>query len=181
MEKSNDRKLEAKFSKAWIIRWQFHAQDKKDKLEKYGIKNQVIEILNSRKDFDYVKEYVENLYRLHLLSFSEKAYLENYKFSRRNRRQMFGGSIPVFTNYKTDLYRDMMSCFRDKGMQDPEYLQLYEKWKKYPNYISVGHNPSLEAIKVYDLQILSEDATEILEWNEPLENGERIHKTYKIK
>ena len=102
MEKSNDKNLEAKFSKAWIIRWQFHAQDEKDKLEKYGIKNQVIEILNSRKDFDYVKEYVENLYRLHLLSFSEKAHLENYRFSRRNRRQMFGGSIPVFTNYKTE-------------------------------------------------------------------------------
>lgn len=174
------KKLEAKFNKAWIIRWQFHAQNKKGELEKYGIKNQVIEILNSRKDFDKVKEYTENLYRLYLLSFAEKAYLENYKFSRKNRLKMFGGSIPVFTPYKTDLYRDMMKCFRDKGTQDPEYLKLCEKWKKYPNHVSVGHNPSLEAIKVYDLQILSENGTEILEWDEPLENGERMHKTYKI-
>lgn len=178
MRKAN---LKAKFSKAWIVRWQFYAQDGKSKLEEYGIKNEIIEILNSRKDFDDVQEYVENLYRLHMLSFTEKAYLENYKFSRKNRKQIFGVSIPVFTPYKTDLYRDMMSCFRDKGMEDPEYLQLWEKWKKYPSYISVGHNPSLEAIKVYDLQIFSDDGTEILEWKEPLENGDCVHKTYKIK
>lgn len=172
------RKPNAVFSKAWVIQWQFFGSDADVQLERHGIKDRVVEILNTRKDFDEIREYVENLYRLFLLSFSEKAFIENYRFSRKNRKQMFGTQVPVFTHFQSDLYRNMMQCFRDKGMNDPDYHRLWEEWKKYPSYITVGHNPALEARKIYDLKIFSNNGEEILEWDEPLASGERKHITY---
>lgn len=139
----------AKFSKAWIVRWEFHGQQKKKRLAEYDIKNEVVEIFSTRKKFDEVKERVENLYRLHRLSFGEKAHLENYKSGAKNRRNMFGVSIPVFTSFQ-----------------------------KHLTYVSVGHNPSLEGRRVHDLKIFSDGGTEILEWDEPLVDGGTKHETF---
>lgn len=173
--------LVAKFSKAWIIRWEFHGQNRDEALKKYGIKNRVVEIFSTRKKFDEVQEYVQALYRFHRLSFDEKAHLENYRRGRKNRREMFGESIPVFTPTKTALYGDMMRRFREGGLGDPEYQRLWEKWLKSPTYISVGHNPSLEGWKVNNLQVFSDDGIEILEWDEPLADGTTRHETYRVE
>ena len=175
-KKNNDKIL---FNKAWIIRWGFHGENEVKSLERYGIKNQVVDFLNSRKDFDYVVGHVEYLYRLKLMSFSEKAFLENYKYSRKNKKEVFGKSVPVFTHYQTDLYRDMMKNFQDNG-NSPEYKSLLEKWKVYPEYILVGHNPYLEGRKVYNFTISDNQSSEILEFDEPLIDGTHEHKIYKI-
>ena len=166
-------------NKAWIIRRGFHGENEEKSLEKYGIKNKIVDIFNVRKDFDDISEHVKYLYRLKLMSFSEKAFLENYRFSRKNKKQVFGASVPVFTHYQTDLYRNIIKSSQNDP-ENPEYKSFLEKWKVYPKYILVGHNPYLEGRKVYNLTIYDRGGKEIIEFDEPLVDGTREHRIYKI-
>ncbi len=169
-----------RFGKAWIVRWGFHGENEDRSLERYGIKNKIIDIFNTRKDFDAMSEKVKNLYRIKMFSFSEKAFLENYKYSRKNEKEIFGHSVPVFTSYQSDLYRNMMNALSLQGSKDIEYKNLLEKWKNYPEYIIVGHNPYLEAKKVFSLRIVDNNGIEKIEFEEPLVDGSSKNVSYRI-
>ncbi len=123
--------------------------DENEQLERLGIKNRVIDFLNSRKTFEVVSEYVKNLYIQKILSFSEKAYLEDYIYGRKNRAEMFGKRVPIFTHYQTELYRDIARCDKERGGHWSEECQiLSKKFAALPQYISVGNNPSLEGKEI---------------------------------
>lgn len=169
-----------KFGKAWIIRWRFYGMDEKKQLEKLGIKNAIVDFLNSRKTFEFVEEYVKTLYRLQMLSFSERAYLEDYKRGEKNKSELFGKSIPIFTHYQTPVYRDLMRCTQEKGLDDSECRALVEKLAAIPPYISVGHNPSLEGKQVRNLRVFKDGWTNVLEWDETLGNGSERHETHRM-
>lgn len=175
-------KYKEKLKKAWLIRWGFHGANEDESLRRVGIENKIIDILNSRKTFDDVLEYTKNLYRVYELSLQEKIYLEHYTFGKKRKKDLFKGSVPVFTSYQSDLYRDMMECFRKKGLHSEEYENLLKEWVNYPQYVLVGHNPYLEAKKVYNLGLIkNKDGEATLEWEESLVNGKRNLEKYFIK
>ncbi len=177
--KMRDRVSEARFNSVWLIRWGFHSQDENKQLEKIGIKNKVVDFLNGRKKFEDVHEYVENLYKLYRLSFSEKASLENYHKGRKNRKEIFGKTIPVSTSYQGSAYRDWVKYDQQNRTSNEERDVLVQKFINSPQYIIIGHNPYLEGVLVYNFSIFNENGVEVLEWEERLVDGSLITKKYK--
>ncbi|MBA4336888.1 hypothetical protein C0416_03920 [bacterium] len=178
MSKNNKKLKEIiKLKKAWLVFWQFHGQEEKKLLMRHGINKKYLNILSVRKDFDYIIQYAEDLYQLFLMSFSEKACFANYKNGYKNKAAYFGKSIPIFTHHKSDVYKNLM---KSEGF-DSETTKMYrEKWRKYPQYVIVGHNPSIEIHKVFDLVVYEdEEGNEITEWNFLSTNGELERKSCK--
>lgn len=171
-----------KLNKAWLIFWGFNGSDEDNRLEEYGIRNKIVEILGPRYNFNDCVEYVEILYRYKMLSFSEKSHLEHYIDGRRNRKEMFGVTIPVYTHYQSDIYRKLIKCLKDKGVKSRQYKKLHEQWNNYPRYVVVGHNPYIEGREVFNINIdRNDEGLEILEWEELLIDGKKEKKSYEIK
>lgn len=168
---------------AWLVQWGCHAQNEDDCLKRSGIDEKVIDIISARKDFDkQIIETAEDIYRQKILSFSEKIYLSNYSLGEKRRREFFGGLVPVFTHYQSDLYRKLMRAISDKGLKDKEVVELSEKWSKYPQYITVGHNPYLEIIKVFNLVVYENSGgKEVVEWDRPLADSSFKREKYEFK
>ncbi len=168
---------------AWLVQWGCHAQNENDCLKRSGIDEKVIDIISARKDF--VKQIIEtakDIYRQKILSFSEKVYLSNYSLGEKRKREFFGGSVPVFTHYQSDLYRKLMRAISDKGLNDKEVMELSEKWSKYPQYITVGHNPYLEIRKVFNLSVYrNNNGNEVIEWDYQLADGNTKKEKYECK
>lgn len=183
MKKQYPSRKTGKMKKAWLVQWGVHAQNEDECLKRSGIKNKVIDIISLRKNFDkQIIEIAKDIYRREMLSFSEKFYLSNYSLGEKRKEEFFGGSIPVFTHYQTDLYRNLMRAINDKGLDSVRVKALSYKWSKYPQYILVGHNPYLEIIKVFNLSVAQdENGNEIIEWDRPLANGKLKREKYEFK
>lgn len=164
-----------KLKKAWIIRWVAYGDEKRI-LSEYNITNKVIDFLSIRYDFDkYVRKYAENIYKQKMLSLSEKFLLAHYNHQKA-RDRIFGSAVPVFTYYNSNHYKKIMQCTHD-GDTSKECADLRKNWEKYPMYVVVGHNPSVEVKKVFNLELETKNGLAKLTWNEPLSDG--ILKYYK--
>jgi len=163
-----------KMEKAWLISWDFYSPDKDKELKKLGINNEIIDILDSRQTFSYVLDFVKHIYvLLNNEIYGKILFARRSKQAKIERDGFFERNL-LHTCYQDNIYREMMNAFRIKGMDSKEHQVLFEKWRKCPFYISLGHNPSIYARIVYDLKLsFNQDDSEQLEWNEPLESGER--------
>jgi len=169
----NKYKNMKKVGKAWIVFWQVHAREEKGFLVQLGISKKYLNILSVRKDFNYVVEYAKDIYQLFLMSFLEKAHFASYNKGERNKMEFFAESIPFFTHYKSAPYRNLIKAIKPDGIKSKKAERCSSKLKKYPEYVSLGHNPSIEIHKVSDLVVYEdEDENEIMEWNSFLVNGE---------
>lgn len=168
--------------KAWLVRWVFHDTNEDKCLKQFGITEKIVDVISVRKDFDRIIDIAKDIYTHNMLSFSEKVYLVNYLNGEKRRREFFGGSVPVFTHYQSDLYRNLMGAIDKKGLNNEETKELLDKWKKYPQYIVVGHNPCLEIRKVFNLFIRQNDnGNEVIEWDRPLPDGGFKKEKYEFK
>lgn len=166
--------------KAWLIRWNFHTNNEIEQLGRLGIKNKIVDILSKRKTFEQIMDIVKAYYCSQRLSFSEKIYLEHYTEGKKRKKDFFQRA-PISTHYMTDSYRNYMNSLRDNGIDHPETNKLFYEWNKGPIYISVGHNPSLEAILASDVSVYqNNDGKEVLEWDETLIDGTHSKETYEI-
>ncbi|MCK5095832.1 MAG: hypothetical protein KAR24_00600 [Candidatus Pacebacteria bacterium] len=158
-------------SKAWLIRWSFHGSNPEKSLSELGIAERILDIVTSRKNYDkYICLYVESLYKVFQLSYSEKLSLAKYNYTK-NWNKIFGVRIPKYTHYQSDVYKKLMESEHSKdGDED-----LVQQWKMYPKSYILGHNPCIEAIEVFNISIVG-DNNEILEWDEPIANGTRVRK-----
>ena len=158
-------------SRAWLIRWGFHGSDPEKSLSELGITERILDIVTSRKDYDkYIRSYVESLYKVFQLSYSEKLSLAKYNYTK-NWDKMFSVGIPKYTHYQSDVYRKLIeSDYSKAGDED-----LVQQWKMYPKSYILGHNLYIEAIEVFNVSAIDGD-NEILEWYEPMVNGTRIKK-----
>ncbi len=152
---------------AWLITWEFHSQESEKELLKIGIKNKVINIVSPYKSFDYVLDYVKDIYRMLNASYSEKVRLIKRGKKGITKKDYFY-SHPILTSYKTSLYKKLMDSLNDKGINSKEFENLSEKWKTYPSHISIGHNPSILALKVKNVVIYKEGFIEKIEWYDPI-------------
>jgi hypothetical protein len=166
--------------KAWIVHWGFHSQDENKSLKKIGIENKIIDIISVRKKFDEIVDIAKEIYMREMLSISEKIYIANYNRGKE-RRVNFLKNIPIFTHYKSKLYKDLIKE-TENNIQSKKASELREKWSKYTEYIIIGHNPYLKICKVFNL-VVSEDeqGCEILEWDYKMRNGNTKHIKYEIK
>lgn len=169
--------------KAWLVQWGCHAQNEDECLKRSGIKEKIVDVISVRKDFDkYIAEIARDIYKGEMLSFSEKIHLSDYTKGEKRKKEFFGGSIPVFTHYQSDVYRNLMRTINDKGFDNPKVKELSDKWSKYPQYIIVGHNPYLEIVKVFNLSVFEdENGNEVMEWDRPLANGNLKKEKYEFK
>jgi len=171
---------------AWLVLWNFHGNNDDKYLERElysrGIKNKVIDILNTRRSYDKdIIETAKDIYRQTILYPSEKIPLANYNNGSKNMDNMFGSSIPIFTIYDSDIYRKITKEM-SKDIHSKESKRLLEQWKEYPKYVIVGHNPYLEIIKVKNITVYkNENGTETIEWDRPLMNNESRHESYEWK
>lgn len=168
---------------AWLSQWGCHAQNEDECLRRSGIKKKIVDVISARKDFDrHIIEMAKDIYKREMLSFSEKIYLSDYAKGEKRKREFFGGSVPVFTHYQSEIYRSLMKTINDKGLSNPKVKELSDKWRKYPQYIVVGHNPYLEIIKVFNLSVYKgEDGCEIIEWDRPLADGSSKKEKYEFR
>ncbi len=165
--------------KIWLVLWGCHTQNEDACLKQSGIKKKLIDVISIRKDFDVITEIAIDIYMREILSFSEKVYLSNYTKGARRKKEFFGGSVPVFTHYQSDLYRELI---KDSGLNSKKSEELRKKWIKQPEYIVVGHNPYLEIVKVFNFLVYeSENGNEIIEWNRPLVDGRFKKEKYEFK
>ena len=168
--------------KVWLVRWGFHDQNEDECLKRLGIKEKVVDVISVRKSFSYITEIAKDIYKRERLSFSEKISLSNYSNSEKVKREFFSGAVPVFTHYTSDLYRDFVKATNEKGLNNAEVKELLDKWSKGPEYITVGHNPYLEIIKVYNLSLYQiNNGNEVIEWDCPLTDGSFEREKYEFK
>ena len=162
-----------KLKKAWIVRWTAHGDEERI-LHHYCLTNKVFDILSIRHDFDkYIRKYAENLYKQKILSLSEKFLLAHYNHQKADDR-MFGSAIPVFTHYSSEYYKKLMLCTQEQK-DTKKCVDLRRNWERYPMYIVVGHNPSIEIRKVLNLEFETENGMARLSWDEPLFDGSMKH------
>ncbi|MBL7155069.1 MAG: hypothetical protein ISS88_01000 [Candidatus Portnoybacteria bacterium] len=167
---------------AWLVQWGCHTQNENKCLKRSGIKKKIVDVISIRKDFKDIIEMAKDIYKREILSFSEKVYLSNYSLGGKRKKEFFGGQVPVFTHYQSDLYRNLMKTINEKGLEDPKAKDLSNKWSKYPQYIMVGHNPYLEIIKVFNLSVYEDkNGNEIMEWDYPLANGNLKREKHECK
>ncbi len=175
------KKLE-EMKKAWLVQWGFHSQNEGECLKRAGINEKVIDIISARKDFDQIIEIAKDIYKSERCSFSEKIYLSSYSNGEKRKREFFSGAVPVFTHYQSDLYRNLNKVMSEKGLDNPEFKELSEKWGKSPQYITVGHNPYLEIRKIFNLSLYNKDnGNEVMEWDYPLADGSFKREQYECK
>lgn len=169
--------------KAWLVLWGCHTQNEDECLGRSGIDEKVIDIISVRKVFDkQIIEIAKDIYKREMLSFSEKVLLSNYSKGEKRGKEFFGKSVPVITHYQSDLYRNLMKATREKGLDDQETKKLLEQWRKYPEYIMIGHNPYLEIRKVFNLFVYQDDnSNEIIGWDYPLADGTFKREKYEFK
>jgi hypothetical protein len=178
----NNKKINnlIKLNKAWLVFWHAHAQKEKEFLKQNGINRKYLNILSARKEFTYIIEYAENIYQLFMMSFSEKADLANYNKGNKNKAYCFGGTVPVFTHYQSNVYRDLIKSIESNGINSKQADMHSERFKNYPEYVIVGHNPSVEIFKVFNLIVYKdEDGDEKMEWNSLSVNGKLKRKSCK--
>ncbi|MGB7290554.1 MAG: hypothetical protein WBD99_00070 [Thermodesulfobacteriota bacterium] len=169
-----------KLAKAWLVRWESNSKNEERLFEWCGIKNKVIDILSVRKNFDFIEKYAKDIYRIFRLSLSEKAFLANYAKGKQNEKKFFDVSVPVYTHYQSTLYGDLTSCIKRKGPDHEDCKRLSEKWKNYPEYITVGYNPCVDIRKVSDLVIYEDtNGNEVLECYEMVANGTKKKISFK--
>lgn len=169
--------------KAWIVQWGYYAQNEEECLRRLGIKKKIVDVISIRRCFDkQIIEIAKDIYKREILSFSEKIYLSNYSKGEKRKKEFFGGTVPIFTHYNSNLYRNLMETINEQGLDSKEVKELSDKWNKYPRYIIVGHNPYLKIKEVLNLVLYEDDnGREILEWVLPLPGGNRKKEKYEFK
>jgi len=166
---------------AWLISWESCFKNEKEKFKEMGIRNKIIDIIDSHKDFDWVKNYVMNLYISLNAGYCEKMYLAGRKgeLKKLEKRQKYFKSQPLFTHYKTDLYIKYDKALK-RDSRGSKFEKLHEGLIKMPKYISIGHNPNILARKAKDLKVYATKQNVIIEWKEKShDNGKWVLKNYK--
>lgn len=174
-----EKDLICKVKGGWLISWEFHSPDKSRKLKELGINNEIIDILDSHKNFGYVLEYTKNVYKLLVGDHVDKVLLAKRGKNRLTEKEFFCGKNCLFTHYQTDIYRKLIKITETKGLKSPERKKILEEWINYPQYIFIGHNPSIHARKVRDVKVYKNSSGKVcLEWKEPLAGGGWKNENY---
>lgn len=151
---------------AWLITWEFHAPEAKRQLQELGIKNRVIDVVDSHRDYEFIIGYTKEIYRLLVGEYSEKIALLKRGKQRLETDDYFHAH-PVLTSYQTDLYQKLLKSSDD--LDSEKHKQLLDAWGNHAYFVSVGHNPSILGRKVTDIKVLRRNgySDEWLEWYDP--------------
>lgn len=139
----------------------------------------VIDVLSSRKSFEEALEYTKNIYKLSILSLSEKLHFAHYTEGKKYGEDFFSRML-ISTHYQSAWFKD----YKKIEIENPGSELAIKKWReafeKNSRYATVGHNPYLELIEVFNLvEKESEDGKNIFTWNERVDGKTKnvIYKT----
>jgi len=164
---------------AWLITWEFYSPNKRENLERIGIDDEIVDILDSHKNFEGVLKYTKDIYKLLRGSYSDKVLLAKRGKKRMMEKEFFN-LHSLNTHYKTRLYSKLIKTLEEKGIDSRKHKEISEKWTNYPQYIRIGHNPGIYTRKVRDVKVyINNNDQEWIEWKEPLMNGCWKIKKYK--
>jgi hypothetical protein len=154
----------------WLVYWDTQARgDEKEYLKNFNIYKKYINLISSRQSFDNIFNYAKDLYQLLMTSYYIKATFASYNKGARNKRDYFETSIPLYTSFTSGLYTKLNNALNHYGANSQEYKLLSKQWQKHPEWVSVGHSPALNIIKVYDFVYYEDyDGNEIMEWTQRL-------------
>lgn len=169
-----------RINKAWIARWCPVGDRAVSLIKKLAPQGEIVDILNSRKNFDYIFKHAKNIYKLSTLSLSEKLPFAHYTKGEKYSKDFFS-RVPIFTHYQSAWYR----ALQKKELENPCSAVMREKWKdgleKHSQYVTVGHNPYLEIKEVFNLtRKESKNSKAIFTWDEIIGDGTIRNITYKI-
>ncbi len=163
---------------AWLITWEFHSPNKKRDLRIFGISDEIIDVLDSHKGFDWVLDYTKNIYKVLMGEYSDKILLSKRGKNKMKKSEFFDSHF-VSTHYQTKTYQELKKITDTKGIGSKRHKEVLEKWINYPCYISIGHNPSIRTRKVRNIKTyINQNDAECIEWQEKTVSGEWRNKKY---
>lgn len=146
----NHKKQLDKLHKAWLVKWVPFGDHAIPLAKKMSPQGEILDILSSRKNFDYIREYAKNIYKLSALSLSEKFSFAHYMKGEKCKKDFFS-RVLISTYEQSNWYRTLQK----EEMENPDNEALREKWrygyKNNSRYIIIGHNPYLEIREVFNL------------------------------
>lgn len=167
-----------RLNKAWIIQWRHFGDHAIPLLKKYSPKGAVVDVLSSKKSFEDALEYTKNIYKLSVLSLSEKLLFAHYTKGGKYREDFFL-HVPTFTHYQSSWFKEIKKA----EMENPGSEIARKKWKngfeKNSRHAKIGHNPYLELREVFNLtEKESKSGKKIFTWDERM-NGKIKNFIYK--
>ncbi len=165
------------YKKVWLAQWHATGNLANTLLKKYSPQGEIVDILSSRKNFEYIEEHAKGLYGLFALSFSEKIPFTHY-IKGEKYKEDFYSLIGISRYYKSEWYKKLakMDAENPSKMLSSEFQR---KWKeaheKNPRYIRIGNNPYLEIREVFNFTKSEDKKGDIIfSWNKL--NDEDINK-----
>jgi len=157
------------YKKIWLVRWHAHGNHAATLLKKYSPQGEIIDILSSRKSFEYIEEHAKDLYRIFALSFSEKIPFTHY-IKGEKYKKIFFSHVGISRYYKSEWYKKLVKI----DAENPSKMlssESREKWKEahntHPRYVTVGSNPSLEIREVFNFSKSEDEKGNIIfSWDE---------------
>lgn len=160
------KKPAEKLGKAWLIRWVHFGEHVIPLVKKYAPNGAVVDVLSSRKSFEYALEYTKSIYRFSVLSLSEKLPFAHYTNGEKYNKDFFS-RVPISTHYQSSWFKEIKKI----EMENPGSEIVLKKWKESLEnnlqYATIGHNPCLELRKVFNLTEKEGDGGEVVvTWEE---------------
>lgn len=157
--------------KTWLVRWCPVGDHAIHLIKKLSPQGEIVDIVSSRKNFDYIFEYAKNIYKLSTLSLSEKLPFAHYNKGEKYGKDFFS-RVPIFTHYQSTWYR----ALQKEELKNPGSVTVGKKWKeelkKHSQYVAVGHNPYLEIKEIFNLtRKESKNGSAIFTWDELIDGG----------
>ncbi|MCK5471697.1 hypothetical protein KAI54_00735, partial [Candidatus Gracilibacteria bacterium] len=73
---------------AWLITWKFHSPDEEELLKSLGIKDKIIDIIDSHKTFDYIADHMKRIYKILEGTYFDKVALSKCGKHKREREKV---------------------------------------------------------------------------------------------
>src|SRR3989344_7169431 len=89
-----------KLNKAWLARWCPAGDHAIPLIKKLAPQGEIVDIVSRRKNFDYIFEYAKNIYKLSVLSLSEKLPFAHYAKGEKYSKDFFS-RVPIFTHHQS--------------------------------------------------------------------------------
>lgn len=152
--------------KAWLIRWSGSGSHVDHLVKRYSPQGAVVDVLSIRESFEDTLEHTKDLYKIFTLSLPEKLPFAHYTKGGEHNRDFFS-QIPVSTHFQSPQFKDYKKA-EESNPGGSIAARKFKEWSEESSrYATVGFNPWLELIEVFNLkEEMGQDGAIVLTWDE---------------